>query len=248
MFRHFAMVQDARRRPRAFFRVADFRACGSFFAGTPPRPCMIDGPLAAKVDYTTDGSLAGESLSALAVRAVASGAGVKKTLQDEHGGYLVDHGTAIGRHATGGIQMTMSFGGGEPFIPQGDLHSGMELQRVGEVLRLERLRTNVTGHVQGVAHHYLGTAVSAYQPGQGAEVLAPVFAHQGEDGLRGEPQLVGDGNADAPIADVETQDATGWLVGFIHRSSIKSSAKSSPTAFADVTPTLCPAPFTVHFG
>ena len=135
---------------------------------------------------------------------MSDGAGVKKALQDEHGGYLVDHGAPIGWQATGGIQMTMGFGGGEPFIPQRHLHPGMELQRVGEGLRLQRLGTDVARHVQRVAHHDPGTAVSAYQPGEGAEVRAPVLAHQGEDGLGGEPQLVRDGDPDPAITHIKT--------------------------------------------
>src|SRR5277367_4890000 len=100
-------------------RVADQLALPSFvslisgpvvhFAGTPPQPPLIDGSIAAKVDYTTDGPQSGESL-----RNGMSGAGVKKTLQNEHGGYLIDHGAPIGRHAADGIQITMGFGGGEP--------------------------------------------------------------------------------------------------------------------------------------
>jgi len=83
-----------------FFRVADFRACGSFLRVRHPRPFLIDGPIGAKVDYTTDSCRSGESL----LNSI-SGAGVKKTLQDEHGGYLIDHSTPMGRDAAGGIQM-----------------------------------------------------------------------------------------------------------------------------------------------
>jgi hypothetical protein len=133
-----------------------------------------------------------------------SRAGVKKTLQNEHGGYLIDDGTPIGRHAAGGIQVTMGFGGGEPFVPQRHLHTCVEVERVGEILRLERLRTDVAGHVERIAHHHPVTSILAYQPGQRAEILAPVLTHQGKDGLGGEPQLVGNGDPDPAITHVKT--------------------------------------------
>jgi hypothetical protein len=48
----------------------------------------------------------------------------------------------------------------------------MELERVGEVLRLERLGTDVARHVQRIADHHPGATISAYEPGQGAKVRA----------------------------------------------------------------------------
>ena len=75
----------------SYFRAANFRACVSFGGYATRGPPLIDGPIGAKVDYTTDGSRRG----ALQLGR-RDGAGVKKTLQNKHGGYLIDHGTPMG--------------------------------------------------------------------------------------------------------------------------------------------------------
>ena len=102
----------------------------------------------------------------------------------------------------------MGFGGREPFVPQRQLDPGLGLKGVGKVLGLERLGTDVTRHIQRVADHHLGTSILAHQPGQGAKILPPILTHQSEHRLRGEPKLVGDGDADTAIADIEAQNAT----------------------------------------
>jgi len=129
---------------------------------------------------------------------------VKEALQNEHRGYLIDDRTAVCGQAAGSIQVTMRLGGREPFVPERNCGTGLELQGLGYGLRLEGLGADVARHVQRVAHHHLGTAILAHQPGQGAKVLAPVLAHQGEHGLRSEAQFVGDRHPDAAVADIQT--------------------------------------------
>ena len=136
----------------------------------------------------------------------ASSPGVQEALQNEHRGYLIDDRSSISRKAAGSIQVTMRLGGRKPFVPERNLGPGLKLQSLGKGLRLESLGADVTRHVKRIAHHHLGAAISAHQASQGGKILAPILAHQGEHGLRGEPQFVGDRHPDAAVSDIQTQD------------------------------------------
>jgi hypothetical protein len=54
-----------------------------------------------------------------------------------------------------------------------------------------------------------GAAVAAKEPGERADVFAGVLAVEGENGLSGEVEGVGEGYADAAVADVEAERAGG---------------------------------------
>jgi hypothetical protein len=133
--------------------------------------------------------------------------GVKEALQNEHRGDLVNHRAAISTLVAGRIQVTMSLGGGEPFVPQRDRNSGLALKILGQALRLEGLRADIARHVQRIAHHHLGAAIFPHDPGQGVHVLSPVLAHDGEDRLRRQPQFVGNRYSDAAVSNIQAQDA-----------------------------------------
>jgi hypothetical protein len=80
------------------------------------------------------------------------------------------------------------------------------------------LGASVAGEVDGVADHNAHHGKAAGEAGEGAEVVAgdagaDAFALESEDGLGGEAQLVGDGDADASVADVEAEK-TGMRGGF----------------------------------
>ena len=62
--------------------------------------------------------------------------------------------------------------------------------------------------MHGVAHHNRGDSKPPRKTSQGAQVVAGIaLAFEGEDGLGGEAQFVGDGYADALRAEVEGEIA-----------------------------------------
>jgi hypothetical protein len=132
--------------------------------------------------------------------------GVKETLQDEHCGDLVNHLAPFPRLVAGRIQMPVRFGGREPFVPQGHGNTGFGLQVLGQSLCLERLGADVSRHIQRVPHHHLFAPVFAHQPAQGAEVLTPVLAHQGQHWLGGETEFIRDRDPNPAIAHVQPQN------------------------------------------
>jgi hypothetical protein len=83
---------------------------------------VADVPIAeqgtvTKNDYTTEtGRCFGRRLAP----------GAEEALQDEHGGYLIDHPAPVARAARR-IQTTMGFGGREPLIPERDFDPGIPL-------------------------------------------------------------------------------------------------------------------------
>jgi hypothetical protein len=83
---------------------------------------------------------------------------------------------------------------------------------VGEGEGLEGLRAGGAVGVEGVADEEEFYFVLADEAGDGFEVGAEVGAVEGEEGLGGEAEGVGDGEADALVADVEREDA-GWRHG-----------------------------------
>jgi hypothetical protein len=62
--------------------------------------------------------------------------------------------------------------------------------------------------MQRIAHHNAHHAESPRQPRQRAQILPLVVTPlQGQHGLRSEPQLIRDSDANAAIADIETEIA-----------------------------------------
>jgi hypothetical protein len=128
----------------------------------------------------------------------------------------------------GVVEMAVGLGGGEALVPEVDGEGELGAEVGGEGLGLGGLGALVAGHVEGIADDGLGDLVLAEETGDGLEVRAAAGAVEGEDGLRGEAEGVGEGDADAAVADVETNDAgggdTGWDYGdgcvFIHMPSV----------------------------
>lgn len=133
--------------------------------------------------------------------------GVDKALQNQHGSDLVDDLAVARQGASGGVQVAMSLGGAEAFVPEVDWEREGLAKGLGEGVRFGGLGADVAGHIEGVAEDDGGAAVFAQQAAEGFEVLFRVFADQGEDGLGGEAELVGDGDADTPAAEIEAQKA-----------------------------------------
>jgi len=81
-------------------------------------------------------------------------------------------------------------------------------------LGLARLRALVAGEVDGIAHDNADHCKATREPGQGAQIVAGDAGRvasplKRQHRLGGEAQLVGDGDADAAVADVQAEKA--WL-------------------------------------
>jgi len=141
--------------------------------------------------------------------------GLKKGLQDEDGGDLVNDSLAGATvcGVAGIVKLAMGLSGGQALIPQVDGDAGFGGEGLGELLRLGGLGAEIAGHVERIAHDDMGAGVLAQQAGEGFEVGATSGAVEGEEGLRGVTQLVGYGHANAPVADVEGDDALNCWVG-----------------------------------
>ena len=133
--------------------------------------------------------------------------GVEEALQNQHGSHLIDDLAMAGGGAAGGVEMAMGLGGGEALVPEVDGEGEGSAERFGEGVGFGGLGADVAGHVERIAEDDGGAAEFAEQAAEGFEVLLRVFADQGEDGLRGEAELVGDRDADAAVAEIEAQEA-----------------------------------------
>jgi hypothetical protein len=103
--------------------------------------------------------------------------------------------------------MTVGFGGRETLVPQMNRHARLLAERLRKGLSFGGLRTEIPRHIQGISHDDLGAALLAHEPRQGAKVLAAIPSDQRKHGLRSEAQLIGDGDPDSTVANVEPHEA-----------------------------------------
>ena len=143
----------------------------------------------------------------LIIRLFVGAVGVEETLQNQHGSDLVDDFPVFGKGASGDVEMTVGFGRGEALVPQVDGEGEGFAERLGEGVGSGGLGADVTGHIDGIAEDDGGAAEFAEEAAERFEVLLRVFANQREDGLSGEAERVGDGDADAAAAEIEAQEA-----------------------------------------
>lgn len=148
--------------------------------------------------------------------------GVEETLQNQHGGDLIDD-FPVGREgASGGVEMAMGFGGGEALVPEVDGEGKGGAEGFGEGLGLGGEGADIAGEVERMAEDNSGAVVPAEEAAEGAEVLLWVFAAEGEDGLGGQAELVGDGDTDAAGPKIEAEEAEG------HRMIVEPGSYSGP--------------------
>lgn len=133
--------------------------------------------------------------------------GVEEALQNQHGSDLIDDLAVGGKGAPGGVEMAMGFGGGEAFVPEVDGEGEGGTEGIGEGLGLGGERANIAGEMEGVAEDDGGAAIFTEEAAEGAEVLLRAFAVEGEDGLGGDAELVGDGDTDAAGTEIESEEA-----------------------------------------
>jgi hypothetical protein len=142
----------------------------------------------------------------------------EETFEEEGGGYLVDEvlaGEAIlgagARAEFGGVQEGMGVVGGEALVEEVEGEGGVGLaERVGEGQGFEGLGAGGAIGVEGIADYQDFDLMLADETGDGFEVGAERGAVEGEERLGGEAEGVGDGQADALVADVEREDAGGY--------------------------------------
>ncbi len=97
---------------------------------------------------------------------------------------------------------------GQPLIPQMNRQARQLAQFRRKGLGLGSLRAWLAGKMQRIAHYNTHDPKAPRQPCQRAQIFALVVpSDKRQDRLRGQPQLIGDGNADAAIADIEAQIA-----------------------------------------
>ena len=108
------------------------------------------------------------------------------------------------RRPSGGLQMTVRFGRGQPLVPQMNRQGERLAQRVREGLGSYHLRTHIAQHVERIAHDDRRHRICE-SGGPGFQVLFNVFAHQSQDWLRGQAQFVRDRDADAAATEIQSQ-------------------------------------------
>lgn len=143
-------------------------------------------------------------------------------VEEEDGGDLIDGALALeavgagADGAAGAVEQGVGFGGGEALVQAVEADLGVELgELVGEVAGFLGLGAYVAGEVHRVADDEVGDGVTAKEATDGFEVEVGGFTVEGEKRLSEDAEGVGDGDADAAVADVEGEDALGGggLVG-----------------------------------
>jgi hypothetical protein len=142
--------------------------------------------------------------------------GFEVAFEDQDGGYLVYYGAVFYSGTAGGVEVAVGFGGGEPLVPEVNGEGGLVAEHPGEGLNLVCLGALISRHVEGVADDNFDTRIFADEPVEGFQVLLAIGADEGEDGLGGEAEGIGNGNTDAAVSYVETHDPgdCSWLVHF----------------------------------
>ena len=141
--------------------------------------------------------------------------GGEEALEEEGGGDLVDDGGAVDAGGVAGgpggvagvVEEGVGIVGGEAFVEEVEGEVGVGLagevfEGLGEGEGFDGLWAGGAVGVERVADEDGFDFVLADEAGDGFEVGAEVGAVEGEEGLRGETEGVGDGDADAAVADI----------------------------------------------
>ncbi len=133
------------------------------------------------------------------------------SLKDQDGGHAVDGLAALLDRQVRFAEEAVGFGGGQAFVPEMDGKFEMLAQIVGESVNLFRLDAFGAAHAKGQADNDLLDFVFPYDAVQMLEIVFLVLAVKGIESLRSDAQGIGDGDADAACADIETEHAVGRL-------------------------------------
>ncbi len=139
---------------------------------------------------------------------------IEKSLQNQGSRYLIDDAAMLPARVAGLIEDLVRLMGGEALVAEVDGQAGEFGELGGEGAGFGGLGAFVAGKMQGKADDEGGCGEAAGEAGERTEVFAAVAAAlEGEHGLGGKAELVGDGHADAAVADVEGQETgLGGLV------------------------------------
>ena len=148
-------------------------------------------------------------------------ASFKEGLEDKDGGDLIDDVFAADALAVGGaamaegVEVAVGFGGGKALIPEMDGEAELFAERGGKGLSAGGLRALVAGHVEWVADDGFGDRrVLAQDAGDGFQVVLQAPAVQREERLGGVAERVGQGQADAALANIKAENARDGVGGF----------------------------------
>jgi len=141
------------------------------------------------------------------------GSGVHKGLQDEDGGHAIYRGGAFFDREFGFAEEAVGLDRGEALVPEmdGELELGAEV--VGKFFDPDGLSRIGSGEAEGKADDDFGDIVIPDHLCELLEVSTLVAALEGVNALGGDAEQVGDGHADAAVADIESEEAAG-LLGF----------------------------------
>jgi hypothetical protein len=148
-------------------------------------------------------------------------AGIHKTLQDDNGGYLIDHIAMLCPGATGFVEDAVCLRSGQALVPEVDGKFRLVGQQLRKDLGFLRLTALVTGKMKWVADDDLLAAVSAGEPGQRPQVLTGLFADQREHGLRSETEAIRNSDADAAVSYVQPHEARHCIL--LHESILRGN-------------------------
>ena len=137
---------------------------------------------------------------------------IQKPLQNQNRGYLVDQGLVLLAAFACGIENFMRGPAGQALVDEIDGQTGQFSQFVSKCTGLDSLGADFAGarfiEVQRVAGYDACAVVSPAEAGERAHVVAGItLTGEREYGLGEEAELIGDGDADAFRADVETEVA-----------------------------------------
>ena len=132
----------------------------------------------------------------------------QKRLQDEGGGYLVDYAAVLPAGVACFGEELVGFAGGQALVPQVDGEAGELSQLIREGLRFGGAGACCAGEMGRVADDDAGDSKPPGEACDGAQVVSGAAADfDGHNGLGGESEFVGDGDADALRADIESEIA-----------------------------------------
>ena len=131
----------------------------------------------------------------------------KKTLKDQNRGYLIDDCAVLLASVAHGVKMAVGLAGGEPLVRKMDRQAERDAQILGEGLGLERLRTDLARHVQGVADDELNNCMFADHPADRLHIGVRRAAMKREERLHGDAERIRDRESDTLAADVQAEDA-----------------------------------------
>ena len=115
----------------------------------------------------------------------------------------------------------------QPLVPHVNRQPGQRAKFRCKGLRFFRLPALLAGQANRLAHNDAGNSKSPAQTGQRPQVFSRIAPPlQRQHWLRRKPQLIGDGNADASVANVQRQVARGlaFRLGNGFQSSLLGTA------------------------